>query len=83
MLECVQQHGYAKGAEIYWLHRFKNLPEYQNMNRQELESEIVEVLRIHKLSKSTFDKTYSMYKKIQFKLMSRDIRDKIELLERR
>jgi hypothetical protein len=82
LLESVNKYGFCKGSEVYWLHKFRNLPEHQHKSRQQLEREIVEVLRIPKLSKSTFDKTFGMYKKIQSKLMSREVRDKIELLDK-
>lgn len=80
LIETVNQFGFAKGSEIYWLHRFRNLPENLNKNRRQLEIEIVEILRIPKLSKSTFDKTYALYKRIEQKLMTREIKEKIELL---
>ena len=81
LLETVGKFGFAKGSEIYWLHRFRNLPENQNKSRRQLEIEIVEILRIPKLSKSTFDKTYALYKRIEPMLMTREIKEKIELLE--
>ena len=80
LLECAQEYGFAKGAEIYWLHRFRNLPENQNKSRRQIEFEIVEILRIPKCSKSTFDKTFGLYNKVLPKLMSREIQSKIELL---
>ena len=80
LIETVNQFGFAKGSEIYWLHRFRNLPENLNKSRRELEQEIVEILRIPKLSRSTYDKTWALYKKIEPKLMTREVKEKIELL---
>jgi hypothetical protein len=81
LLELVQQFGFGKGAQLYWIHRFKNLPENQNKSRRQIEMELVEILRIPKLSKSTFDKTFAKYAKIQSKLMSREIEERINLIE--
>ena len=79
LIETVQQFGFAKGAEIYWLHRFLNLPENQDKPRRQIEYEIVEKLRLPKFSKSTFDKTMSMYNKVVPKLMTNEVKSKIEL----
>jgi len=81
LLECVNQFGFAKGAEVYWIHRFKNLPENQYKSRRNLEFQIVDILRIPKCSKSTFDKTFAKYSKLLPKLMSRDIQSKLELFD--
>jgi len=82
LFECVNSYGFCKGSEIFWLHKFRNLPEHQYKSRQQLEDEIVEILRVPKCSRSTFQKTWGMYQKILPKLMSREIREKIELLEK-
>ena len=82
LLDCVREYGFCKGSEIYWLHRFKNLPENLHMGRRQLEVELVEILRIPKLSKSTFDKTYSKYNLLLPKLMSREVQSKIEMIEK-
>ena len=81
LLGTVHQFGFAKGSEVYWLHKFQNLPENQDYSRQQLEREIVELLRIPKCSKSTFDKTYALYNKIKPHLVTRNIQDKIEIME--
>ena len=81
MLECVQEYGFAKGAEIYWIHKFTNLPENQHKSRRQIEYEIVEKLRLPKLSKSTFDKTFAMYQKVLPKLMTSEIKSKLELFD--
>ena len=80
LIETVQKYGFAKGAEIYWLHRFVNLPENQHKRRRQIEYEIVEKLRLPKLSKSTFDKTFAIYQKVLPKLMSQEIKSKLEML---
>ena len=80
LLELVQGYGFSKGAQLYWLHRFKNLPENQNKNRRDLERELVEIIRIPKLLKSNFDKTYALYVKTQNKLMSESNKSKIRLI---
>ena len=82
LLDCVREYGFAKGAEIYWIHKFKNLPENQHKSRRQLEIELVEMLRIPKCSKSTFDKTYGMYNKILPKLMTREVQSKIEMIDK-
>jgi hypothetical protein len=82
LLECVNEYGFAKGAEIYWLHKFKNLPENIHKSRRQIETEIVEMLRIPKCSKSTFDKTMGMYNRILPKLMTREIQSKIEMFDK-
>ena len=79
MLELVQEFGFGKGAQLYWLHRFKNLPENQNKSRRQIEMELVEIIRIPNLSKSTFDKTFAKYTKVRSKLMSREIEEKINI----
>ena len=81
LIEVVQTYGFGKGAQLYWLHRFKNLPENQNKSRRQIEMELVEILRISGLSKSTFDKTFAKYAKVQSKLMSREIEERINLIE--
>ena len=83
LIETVQQFGFAKGAEIYWLHRFLNLPENQDKPRRQIEYEIVEKLRLPKLSKSTFDKTMSLYNKVVPRLMTHEVKSKIELFDDR
>lgn len=80
LLELVQQFGFGKGSQLYWLHRFKNLPENQNKSRRDLERELVEILRIPKLSKSNFDKTFAKYSKLQSKLMSGEMKSKLKLV---
>jgi len=80
LIECVQEYGFAKGSEIYWIHKFVNLPENKGKPRRQLEYEIVEKLRLPKLSKSTFDKTMGMYNKILPRLMSNDVKSKIDML---
>lgn len=82
LLECVNQFGFCKGSEIYWLHKFRNLPENHHKSRRQLECEIVEILRIPKCSKSTFDKTFGMYLKILPKLMSREILDNLQMFDK-
>ena len=79
MLECVQEFGFAKGAEIYWIHRFKNLLENQHKSRRQIEYDIIEIFKLPKFSKSTFDKTYAMYQKILPKLMTYEIKSKLEM----
>ncbi len=81
LIETVQKYGFAKGAEIYWLHRFLNLPENQHKPRRQIEFEIVEKLRLPKFSKSTFDKTMSMYNKIVPRLMTNEVKSKIEMFD--
>ncbi len=81
LIETVQKYGFAKGAEIYWLHRFLNLPENQQKPRRQIEFEIVEKLRLPKFSKSTFDKTMSMYNKIIPRLMTNEVKSKIEMFD--
>ena len=71
-----------EGGSNYWIHKFKNLPENQHKSRRQLEVEMLEMLRIPKCSKSTFDKTYGMYNKILPKLMTRDIQSKIEMIDK-
>ena len=70
LLECVREFGFAQGSSIYWIHKFKNLPENQSKSRRQLEVEMVEILRIPKCSKSTFVRTYGMYNRILPKLMT-------------
>jgi hypothetical protein len=82
LIECVQMFGFAKGSEIYWIHKFKNLPENQHKSRRQLEVEMLEMLRIPKCSKSTFDKTYGMYNKILPKLMTREVQSKLEIFDK-
>ena len=79
LIETVQKYGFAKGAEIYWLHRFLSLSENQDKPRRQIEYEIVEKLRLPKLSKSTFDKTMSLYNKILPKLMTYEVKSKLKL----
>jgi hypothetical protein len=79
--ETVHTFGFTKGAQIYWLHNFANLPENQKLSLQQLKREIVEILRVPKCSVSTFDKTYALYQKIKPHLMTRNIQDKIEIME--
>ena len=81
LIETVQEYGFTKGAEIYWLHKFINLPEYQNKPRRQIEYEIVEKLRLPKLSKSTFDKTMGMYNKILPRLMTYEVKSKLEMFD--
>jgi hypothetical protein len=80
LIELVQQFGFGKGSQLYWLHRFRNLPENQNKSRRQIKMELVEILRIPKLSKSTFDKTFAKYAKVQSKLMSREIEDRLNIV---
>jgi len=82
LLECVSTYGFCKGSEVYFLHRWKNLPENREKSRRQLEIELVEILRIPKCSKSTFDKTYGMYNKILPKLMIREVQSKLEMFDR-
>ncbi len=82
LIECVQMFGFAKGSEIYWIHKFKNLPENQHKSRRQIEIEMLDMLRLPKCSKSTFDKTYGMYNKILSKLMTREVQSKIEMIDR-
>jgi hypothetical protein len=82
LLDCVNEYGFCKGSEIYWIHKFKNLPENQHKSRRQLEIELTEMLRIPKCSKSTFDKTYGMYNRILPKLMTSEVQSKLEILER-
>ena len=81
LIECVQEYGFAKGSEIYWLHRLLNLPENQDKPRRQIEYEIVEKLRLPKLSKSTFDKTMSLYNKVVPRLMTNEVKSKVELFD--
>lgn len=81
LLETVDQFGFAKGAEVYWLSKFHNLPENQKFSRQQLKREIVELIRIPKCSASTFDKTYALYNKLKPRLLTRNLKDKIEIME--
>ena len=82
LIECVQMFGFAKGSEIQWIHKFKNLPENQHKSRRQIEIEMVEMLRIPKCSKSTFDKTMSLYNKISEKLMTREVQSKLEMFDK-
>ena len=81
LLECVNEFGYCKGSEVYWLHRFLNLPENQQKPRRQIEYEIVEKLRLPKFSKSTFDKTMGMYNKVLPRLMTNEVKFKIEMFD--
>ncbi len=81
LIETVQKYGFAKGAEIYWLHKFINLPENKGKPRRQIEYEIVEKLRLPKFSKSTFDKTMGMYNKILPRLMTNEVKSKIEMFD--
>ncbi len=78
ILEVVERFGMARGSQIYWLHRFHNLPENQNLSRKQLEGEIVDFLRL--CSKSSFDKLMSDYNKIRPHLITRNLKDRIELM---
>lgn len=82
LLDCVQEFGFCKGSEVYFLHRWKNLPENRHKSRRQLEIELTEMLRIPKCSKSTFDKTYGMYNKILPKLMTREVQSKLEMFDK-
>ena len=81
LIECVNEFGYCKGSEVYWLHRFLNLPENQQKPRRQIEYEIVEKLRLPKFSKSTFDKTMGMYNKVLPRLMTNEVKFKIEMFD--
>ena len=82
LLDCVREFGFCKGSEVYFLHRWSNLPENLHKSRHQLEIELTEMLRIPKCSKSTFDKTYGMYNKILPKLMTREVQSKIEMIDK-
>ena len=79
LIEPVLQFGFAKGAEIYWLHRFINLEKNLEKSRGQIEAEIVDILRI--CSQSTFQKTMTLYNKIKPNLMSRAMKQKIEMVQ--
>ncbi len=79
ILETVDRFLLARGSQIYWLHRFHNLPENQDLSRKQLEGEIVDFLRL--CSKSSFDKLMADYNKIRPHLMTRNLKDRIELME--
>ena len=83
MIELVQEFGFCKGSQIFWIHKFKNLPENQHKSRRQLEIEIVEMLRIPKCSKSTFDKVWSKYNRVLPQLLTREVHSKIEMFESR
>ncbi len=78
ILETVDRFGMARGSQIYWLHRFHNLPENQDLSRKQLEREIVEFLRL--CSVSTFEKLMVDFNKIKSHLMTRNLKDRIELM---
>ena len=78
ILEIVDRFRLARGSQIYWLHRFHNLPENQNLSRKQLEGEVVDFLRL--CSKSSFDKLMVDYNKIKPHLMTRNLKDRIELM---
>ena len=78
ILETVDRFGMARGSQIYWLHRFHNLPENQDLSRRQLEGEIVDFLRL--CSKSSFDKLIADYNKCRSHLMTRNLKDRIELM---
>lgn len=77
LLECAQNFGFAKGAEVFFLFKLENLRSNQYYSRRNLEFEVVDDLRI--CSKSTFDKTYALLNKIRHKLMSGEMKSKLEL----
>ena len=81
LIECVNEFGYCKGSEVYWLFKYLSLPENQDKPRRQIEYEIVEKLRLPKFSKSTFDKTMSMYNKIVPRLMTNEVKSKIEMFD--
>jgi hypothetical protein len=78
ILETVDRFGLSKGSKIHWLHRFHSLPENQKLSRRQLEGEIVAFLRL--CSKSSFDKLMVDYNKIRPHLMTRNLKDRIELM---
>ena len=78
ILETVDRFGMARGSQIYWFHRFHNLSENQNLTRKQLEGEIVDFLRL--CSKSSFDKLMVDYNKIKPHLVTRNLKDRIELM---
>ena len=78
LLECVREYGFCKGSEVLWLHLYKNLPSNKYKSRTQIEYEVIERFRIPKLSKSTFDKTYSLLNKISLKL-DKDTHKKFKL----
>ena len=80
LLQIVKEYGFNKGCQLYWIFRYKNLPENQNKSRRQLEHEIVEVLRL--CSFSSFQKLMALYNKYHSNLMSREIKDRITLLEK-
>ncbi len=77
LLECVREYGFCKGSEVLWLHLYKNLPSNKYKSRTQIEYEVIERFRIPKLSKSTFDKTYSLLNKISSKLMSSEFKENL------
>ena len=78
ILETVDRFGLARGSQIHWLFCYNNLPENQNFSRKQLEGEIVDFLRL--CSKSSFDKLMVDYNKIKPHLMTRNLKDRIELM---
>jgi len=78
MIECIKKFNFAKGSEVYFLHKFINLGSNQYRSRRDFEYQIVDDLRI--CSKSTFDKTFSLLNKIRPKLMTRSLESQLEIL---
>jgi hypothetical protein len=37
LFERVNSYGFCKEAEIFWLHKFRNLPEHQYKSRRQIE----------------------------------------------
>jgi len=83
LIECVMEYGFAVGSEILWIHKFKNLPENRHKSRNEIGCEMVDLLRIPKCSLSTFTNRYVLYNKLLPRLMSSDIKEKIEMFDQK
>ena len=79
IIECIGEYGFTKGSEVYLLHKWFNLESNKHKSRRMVEIELIDKYRIRKLSKSTFDKTMSMLNKIKHRLMSSDMKQKLDL----
>jgi len=78
IIECWDEYGFTKGSEVHCLHQWRNLESNKRKSRREIEIDLVDRMRIRKLGKSTYDKTMSLLNKIQPKLMSRDMKSKLD-----